>query len=99
MAVTPPASPRVATRVDVSAARVVRTPRSGAALVVALVAVCAYAVFAHGAVGLPEEPRLQIGIALVAIGAAVGWLFSRTLRLSAPAEAWVGVGLLLAFAV
>ena len=99
MAVTTPASPRVATRVDVSAARVVRTPRSGAALVVALVAVCAYAVFAHGAVGLPEEPRLQIGIALVAIGAAVGWLFSRTLRLSAPAEAWVGVGLLLAFAV
>ncbi|MEA2231567.1 MAG: hypothetical protein QOD83_1383 [Solirubrobacteraceae bacterium] len=99
MAVTTPASPRVATRVDVSAARVVRTPRSGAALVVALVAVCAYAVFAHGAVGLPEEPRLQIGIALVAIGAAVGWLFSRTLRLRAPAEAWVGVGLLLAFAV
>ncbi|HEX8155773.1 MAG TPA: O-antigen ligase family protein [Solirubrobacteraceae bacterium] len=99
MAVTTPASPRVATRVDVSAARVVRTPRSGAALVVALVAVCAYAVFAHGAVGLPEEPRLQIGIALVAIGAAVGWLFSRTLRLSAPAEAWIGVGLLLAFAV
>jgi len=98
MAVTTPASPRVATSVNAPPARA-RTPRSGIALVVALVAVCAYAVFAHGAVGLPEEPRLQIAVAFVAIGAAVGWLFSRTLRLSTPAEAWVGVGLLAGFAV
>jgi hypothetical protein len=98
MAVTTPASARVATRVGVRSA-LSATPRSGTALVIALVAACAYAVFAHGAAGLPVEPRLEIGIALVSIGAAVGWLFSRTLTLRAPIEAWVGVGLLAGFAV
>ncbi|CAA9477890.1 MAG: hypothetical protein AVDCRST_MAG67-654, partial [uncultured Solirubrobacteraceae bacterium] len=98
MAVTTPASPRVATRVGVRPA-LIRTPRSGAALLAALVAVCAYAVFAHGAVGLPEEPRLQIGVALVAVGAAVGLLLTRTLSLRAPVEAWVAVGLLAGFAI
>jgi hypothetical protein len=98
MAVTTPASPRVATRVGVRPA-LIRTPRSGAALLAALVAVCTYAVFAHGAVGLPEEPRLQIAIALVAVGAAVGLLLTRTLALRAPAEAWIGIGLLVGFAI
>ena len=97
MAVTTPASPRVATRVGVRPA-LIHTPRSGVALLAALVAVCLYAVFAHGAVGLPEEPRLQIGVALVAAGAAVGVLLTRTLTLRAPPEAWVAVGLLLGFA-
>jgi len=63
------------------------------------VAACAYAVFAHGAVGVPEEPRLQIGVALIALLASVGWLFSGTLRMRAPALVWVAVGLLAAFAV
>ncbi len=101
MAVTSPASPaapRVATQVGVPATRV-RTPRSGVALLAALVAVCAYAVFAHGAVGLPEEPRLQIGLALLGVGGAVGLLLTRTLSLRAPAEVWIGVGLLAGFAV
>ncbi|MFP5363269.1 MAG: O-antigen ligase family protein [Thermoleophilia bacterium] len=98
MAVTTPASPRVATRVGVRPAPL-RTPRSGAALLAALVAVCAYAVFAHGAIGLPEEPRLQIGVALVAVGAAVGLLLTRTLSLRAPVEAWIGVGLLAGFGI
>ncbi|HTN25352.1 MAG TPA: O-antigen ligase family protein, partial [Solirubrobacteraceae bacterium] len=62
-------------------------------------AACAYAVFAHGASGLPEEPRLQIGVALIAVAASVGWLFSGSLRLRAPAIVWVGVALLGAFAV
>jgi hypothetical protein len=100
-AVTTPARPRVAaTPVDVRPVRI-RTPpaRSGSALSVVLVAACAYAVFAHGAVGLPEEPRLQIGIAVVAILAAAGWLFFGTLRLRAPAPVWVAVGLLAAFAI
>ena len=52
-----------------------------------------------GASGCPRQPRLQIGIALVSIGAAIGWLFSRTLSLRASTEAWIGVGLLLGFAV
>jgi hypothetical protein len=98
MAITTPASARVATRVGVRQARS-RRPSPGTALLVALVAACTYAVFAHGAVGLPVEPRLQIGVAFVSIGAAVGWLFSRSLSLRAPTEAWVGVGLLAAFAV
>ncbi len=98
MAVTTPASPRVATREAVRPA-LARTPRSGAALLASLVAVCVYAVFADGAVGLPEEPRLQIAIALVALGAAVGLLLTRTLALRAPVEAWVGIGLLAGFAV
>jgi O-antigen ligase len=98
MAVTTPASTRVAERVGVRQARS-RRPHPGTALVVALVAACTYAVFAHGAAGLPLEPRLQIGVAFVSIGAAVGWLFSRTLSVRAPAEAWIGVGLLAGFAV
>ncbi|MDX6676957.1 MAG: hypothetical protein QOE31_1009, partial [Solirubrobacteraceae bacterium] len=98
MAVTTPASARVATRVGVRQARS-RRPHPGTALVVALVVACTYAVFAHGAAGLPAEPRLQIGIALVSIGAAIGWLFSRTLAVRAPAEAWIGVGLLGGFAL
>ena len=95
---TPPSPPRVATRVGVRPA-LIRTPRSGAALLAALILACTYAVFAHGAVGLPEEPRLQIGIALIAVGAAVGLLLTRTLQLRAPAEAWIAVGLLAGFAV
>src|SRR3954464_8851392 len=100
-AVTTPARPRVAaTPVGVRPVRIRTAPaRSGAALVVALVAACAYAVFAHGAVGLPEEPRLQIGIALVGVGAAVGLLLTRTLSLRAPAGAWIAFGLLAGFAV
>jgi hypothetical protein len=98
MAVTTPASVRVATRAGVASARS-RLPASGTALVVALVAACAYAVFAHGAQGLPNEPRLEIGVAVVSIGAAIGWLFSRTLSLRARAQAWIGAGLLAGFSV
>ncbi len=99
MAVTTPASPRVAA--TPVGARPVRTapPRSGTVLAAALVAACSYAVFAHGAVGLPEEPRLQIGVAVIALFAAAGWLFSGSLQLRAPTLAWVGIGLLGAFAV
>src|ERR1044072_1866540 len=96
MAVMTPASARVATRVGVR--RALR-PQPGTALLVALVAACTYAVFAHGGVGLPIQARLQIGIAFVSIGAAAGWLFSRTLSLRASTEAWIGVGLLLGCAV
>jgi hypothetical protein len=97
MAVTTPASARVATRVGVRARS--RRPKPGTALLVALVAACTYAVFAHGGVGLPVQARLEIGIAIVSIGAAIGWLFSRTLSLRASTEAWIGVGLLFGFAV
>ena len=96
MAVTTPASARVATRAGV---RQARRPKPGTTLLVALVAACTYAVFAHGGVALPEQARLEIGIAFVSIGAAIAWLFSRSLSLRAATEAWIGVGLLLGFAV
>ncbi len=96
MAVMTPASARVATRVGVR--RALR-PQPGTALLAALVAACTYAVFAHGGVGLPVQARLQIGIAFVSIGAAIGWLLHRTLSLRAATEAWIGVGLLFGFAV
>ena len=99
MAVSTPASPRVVTPLGVPVAQIPTSQRSGAALLIAFVAVCAYAVFAHGAVGLPEEPRLQIAIAFVGVGAAVGLLLPRTLSLRAPREAWIAVGLLAGFAV
>ncbi|MEY2516158.1 MAG: hypothetical protein QOJ89_3516, partial [bacterium] len=97
MAVTTPVSARVATRVGVQARS--RRPKPGTALLVALVAACTYAVFAHGGVGPPIQARLEIGIAVVSIGAAIGWLFSRTLAVRASTEAWIGAGLLFGFAV
>lgn len=96
MAATTSASARVATRAGV---RQARRPGPGTTLLLALVAASTYAVFAHGGVGLPEAPRLQVAIAVVSIGAAIAWLFTRTLSVRACTEAWIGVGLLFAFAV
>lgn len=96
MAATTSASARVATRAGV---RLARRPGPGTTLLLALVAASTYAVFAHGGVGLPEAPRLQVAIAVVSIGAAIAWLFTRTLSVRACTEAWIGVGLLFAFAV
>jgi O-Antigen ligase len=76
-----------------------RRTRPGAALVLALVAASLYAAFAHGAVGLPDEARLQVGLAIVAVCAAGSWLLGAGgVRLAAPVGAWWGVGLLAAFA-
>lgn len=71
----------------------------GSALLVALLAVCLYAAFADGAVGLPESAWVQTSIALIALVAAGAWLFDQGLALRAPRRAWVGIGLLAAFAV
>src|SRR5919206_1549989 len=71
--------------------------RQAAALLLALVAACAYAAFAHGAVAIPEETRLQVGLALVSIVAAAAWLGWRGVTLSASRTAWWGIGLLVAF--
>jgi hypothetical protein len=70
--------------------------RSGAALLVALLAACAYAAFAAGAVRLPDEARLQVLLALVAVAAAGIWV-AGPVAVSAPAAAWWGAGLLAAF--
>lgn len=66
----------------------------GAALGVAVL----YAAFAGGAVGLPAESRLQVGIAAIAMVAVAGLLFGRGLAARLPARARLGLGLLVAFA-
>ena len=67
------------------------------ALPLALLAVLAYAAFAHGATNDPDEARVQIALAVVAAVTTVGWLYG-DVRLRAPKLAWAGIGLLGAFA-
>ena len=75
-----------------------RAPAAGV-LLAALVAAVAYAAYADGAVGIPEETRVQVGLAAVGLLAAVGWLWTGALRPRASGLAWAGLGLLAAFAV
>ena len=67
----------------------------GAALVVAVL----YAAFASGSIGIPEESRLQIGVALIALGALAALVFARGLRASPAPLAVVGLALLAGFAL
>lgn len=69
------------------------------ALGLALGLLLLYAACAHGAAGSPAEPRLQIAVALVAAVAGGVLLWGGGLRVAAPSLAWVGAGLLGAFAV
>jgi hypothetical protein len=68
----------------------------------ALVALClgavvVYAAFADGAIALPMEARLQVGIATVALLALGALLFGRGMRVSAPASGWLGFTLVILF--
>jgi O-Antigen ligase len=65
----------------------------------ALLALCLYAAFAHGAVEPAAFERIQIAVTVVCVVAVSGWLWNRTLVLRAPALGWVGLALLTAFAV
>jgi hypothetical protein len=65
----------------------------------ALLALCLYAAFAHGAVEPAAFERIQIAVAVISVIAVSGWLWNRTLVLRAPALAWAGLGLLTAFAL
>jgi O-Antigen ligase len=67
-------------------------------LLVALVALLAYAAFAHGAARQPGEAWLEAALAALALAAAASALFGRAGRLRAPRAAWWGVGLLALFA-
>lgn len=67
-------------------------------LIVGLLAAELYAAFAHGAVDVPDEARLQVLLGLLALGAALAWLTAGSLRLRASARAWWGLGGLLGFA-
>jgi O-Antigen ligase len=73
--------------------------RAPAALGVALLLICLYAAFDHGAVGPAGEERLQLALSAVAAPAMALWLWGGALRLSAPGIVWIAVGLLAAFAL
>src|SRR5258705_10558132 len=70
--------------------------RWGVSLLVFLIAACAYAAFAAGAARLPDEARLQVLLALVAVAAAGIWV-AGPVAVSAPPAAGGGAGLLAAF--
>lgn len=74
-----------------------RSRVASVALAVALLAACLYAAFAHGAVASAEEERLQLALAVMALGAAIA-CGRRRLSLRAPPRLWLALGLLAAFA-
>jgi O-Antigen ligase len=69
------------------------------ALSTALLVLIVYAAFEHGAIDSAAEARIEVAIAAVAALAVGAWLWSGTLRLSAPRLALAGMALLSAFAV
>src|SRR3954464_12479955 len=88
-----PVAPRPARRVPAPACDGAAT-----ALLGVLLAVCAYAAFAHGAIDLGAEARGQVGLALTALAFAALSLGAGRLVLRATRAAWAGVALLGAFA-
>src|SRR5581483_11759203 len=74
-----------------------RSSRASTCLLVALLLLMLYAAFEHGDVGLPTEARVQVAITVIAALAAVAWLWTGALRVSAPTLAYGAVALLVAF--
>ena len=96
MATTTPSAPPVAGSLR---ARDTDVPgRRGVALLVALLLACLYAAFAHGAVQVPDETRVQISLAALALVTAAWWLGGGGVRPAAAPAAWLGVALLAGFA-
>jgi len=98
MAVTAVRSPRVRAPASPAGAGPWREERSPVALGVALGIALLYAMFAEGAIGIPQESVLQIGVAAIALAALAVLLFGRGLRASAAPMALVGLALLASFA-
>jgi hypothetical protein len=71
--------------------------RSPELLGVALFAACVYAAFAQGAIRAPDEPRLQVGIAVITAGAAGIWLWFSQLTIRLPRVALAALALTCAF--
>jgi hypothetical protein len=76
-----------------------RSGRAPIALGTGLLALTVYAVFAHGAIQSPAEPRLQVATAAIAAVAAGACLWMGTLRFAAPRVALAAVALLIGFAM
>jgi hypothetical protein len=62
-------------------------------------AAVAYAAFADGAIALPNEARLQVGVAALALFAVCALLFAPGMRIAAPAAGWAGLVALALFTV
>lgn len=77
----------------------VPTSRPGSALVGFLLALIAYAAFAQGATSVGQQALVQTAVAIAAIVTAALWLWHGSLPLSAPRLAWIGLGMLGAFAL
>ncbi len=72
--------------------------REPLALGVALAVAVLYAMFASGAIGIPEESRLQVGLAALAFAALAALLYGRGLRVAGARLAVPGIALLAGFA-
>jgi tetratricopeptide (TPR) repeat protein len=94
---TPAGAPGPRPRARQRALGTVRSLTAPGALTGALLLLVLYAAFSHGAVQSAAEARLQVAVAAVAAIAGGAWLWSGTLRVSAPRMAWVGVALLAGF--
>src|SRR5436853_4089818 len=80
----------------------VATPalRAPTALVaLGLAAAVAYAAFADGAIELPNEARLQVGVAALALLALAAWSFAARTRVAAPRAGWAALAALALFTV
>jgi len=69
-----------------------------ALLLVALLCVLGYALFAQGAVQLPHETYVQIALAALGLAATVLWLTGEVATPAARRAGWLGVGLIAGFA-
>src|SRR5680860_748311 len=75
-----------------------RESRSPVVLGLALGVAVLYAMFAEGAIGIPQESLLQIGVAAIALATLAVLLFGRGLRASAAPMALAGLAMLAGFA-
>ena len=76
-----------------------RPSRAPWALGLGLAVAVLYAMFANGAIGIPQESRLQIGVAVLAFATLAVLLYGRGLRVAGAPLALPGIALLAAFAV
>ena len=98
MATARPQGPARLLRAGALSASLDRDLLPSSALGLALLVACLYAAFAHGSVSPGATERVQLALAVIAAAAAAAWLWHGSLRLRAPARAWVGLALLIAFA-
>ena len=75
-----------------------RVPRAPMALGAGLAVAVLYAMFANGAIGIPQESRLQVGVAVLAFASLAALLYGRGLRVAGGPLALPGIALLAGFA-